>query len=131
MAKQKLSEETKADFLHYMKIVIAILIIAFVLLACYFGYRFGRVVFTDEPMTNSSANEILYSLTVTKGESVLSIGNDLEKHGVIESGLVFFVQSKVYGCKIDPGTYEVSSRKSSKAILKQLYAEYQKAREKK
>lgn len=125
----QMTQEKKEDFLHYMKIVIAILIVAFVILACYFGYRFGRMVFSDEPMTNSSANAVNYTLTVTKGEKVLTIGNDLERAGVIESGFVFFVQSKVYGCKIDPGTYEVSSMRSSKAILKQLYAEYQKARE--
>ena len=125
----KMSQEKKEDFLHYMKIVIAILIVVFVVLACYFGYRFGRMIFSDKPMTNSSVNAVTYTLKVTKGESVLAIGDDLERHGVIESGLAFFVQSKLYSCKIDPGVYEVSSMHSSKAILKQLYAEYQKARE--
>lgn len=120
MAKDRNSSEKKGDFLHYMRIVIAVLMLAFTGISCYAGVKFGRLVFTDDARTTLRTEHISYELTVTKGESVLAIGRDLEEHGIIESAAAFFVQSKVYKCKIAPGTYTVSSRDSSKAIVKQL-----------
>lgn len=116
--------EKKEDLFHYMKIIIAILVVAMVILLCYFGYRFGRTVFSDAPMTNSIATNVSYDITVVKGESALAVGKELEEHGIIESGLAFFVQTKIYSCKIAPGTYTVSSKMSSKNIAKFFNTEY-------
>ncbi len=126
---RKRKEEKKEDFFHYMKIIIAILAVAFLILACYFGYRFGRMVFSDASLTNSIDSNRTYLITVEAGESALSIGMELEKNGIIESGLAFFVQTKVYACKIAPGTYEVSSKMSSKSIAKYFNTEYSKAKQ--
>ena len=120
MAKNKSNAEKRGDFLHYMRIVIAVLMVVFTGLSCYVGFRFGRMIFTDEPKTTLRTEHVSYELNVVKGESVLSIGKDLEEHGIIESAVAFFVQTKVYKCKIAPGTYSVSSRDSSKAIVKAL-----------
>ncbi|MBR0087875.1 MAG: endolytic transglycosylase MltG [Lachnospiraceae bacterium] len=108
------------DFFHYLRIIIAILMGVFIGISAYVGFRFGRMVFSDEPMTRIRTDHVSYELTVQKGQSVLSIGKDLEEHGIIENRFVFFVQSRIYKCRIAPGTYTVSSRDSSKAILKSL-----------
>ncbi len=122
--------KTKQDFFHVMKIVTGILLFAVVVLLSILGFRLGRQIFTDTPKTVYRTEHISYDLTVTKGESVLKVGRDLEEHGIIESGFAFFVQSKVYSCKIAPGTYTVSSRTSSKDILKYLNAEFLKTQQK-
>lgn len=120
-------KEKTENFLHYLKIVTAVIGLVGLVVACWFGYHFGQAIFTDESMTNNRATNITYELTVTKGESVYTIGRELEKNGIIESGLAFLAQTKIYDCKIDPGTYTVSSRQSSKDIVKYLNQEYVKA----
>ena len=67
---------------------------------------------------SAEANSV-YQAEVVKAE--------LEKNGIIESGLAFWVQSKLYDCRIETGTYTVNSRNSSKEIIKYLNQEYLKA----
>ncbi len=129
MAKQKENTDKRGDFLHYMRIIIALLMVVFAGISCYAGFKFGRMVFTDQPKTTLRTEHVSYELTVEKGESVLSIGKDLEEHGIIDSAAAFFVQTKVYKCKIAPGTYTVSSRDSSKAIVKALNSAFIKGRQ--
>jgi len=130
MAKEKKVKENKdrsektRDLFHYLKIVIAVLMVVFIAISSYFGFRLGRMIFTDDAKTTLRTDHISYELVVTKGESVLAIGRDLEEHGIIESGLAFFLQSKIYKCRIAPGTYTVNSRDSSKAIIKELNNAY-------
>lgn len=130
MAGRK-KETNKEDLFHYLKIAAAVLFLVFLFLAGFFGFRLGQMIFSDEPLTSVKADHVSYELKVEKGENVLSIGMDLEKHGVIESGLAFYLQSKVYKCRIDPGTYTVNSKRSSKDILKDLNQAYLDARKEK
>ncbi len=116
--------EKKEDLFHYLRIVIAILALVLVVLLSYFGYRLGRMVFSDEGLTNLRTENRSYTLVVEKGESVLTIGRELQKNNIIENGLAFFIQSKVYSCKVEPGIYNVTSRQSSKEIIKYLNQEY-------
>ena len=128
MAKNAPVPKPKKDLFHYLKIVAVVLFFAFFAVACLLSYRFGVRLFTNDGLTGED-NKVTYTLRVTQGESVLKIGGDLETHGVISSRLVFFVQSKLYKCRIAPGEYQVNSAMSSKAILKYLHDEYLKARE--
>ncbi|GEM_PF-2811450 len=114
----------KEDLFHYLKIAAAVLFLVFLFLAGFFGFRLGQMVFSDEPLTTTRDTHVSYDLKVEKGENVLMIGIDLERHGVIESGLAFYIQSKVYKCRIEPGTYTVNSKRSSKDILKDLNQAY-------
>jgi len=124
MAGKTVKTGTGKDFFHYLRIVIGVLMGVFIGISAYIGFRFGRMIFTDEPMTRIRTDHVSYELTVREGESVLSVGKDLEEHGIIENRFVFFVQSRIYKCRIAPGTYTVSSRDSSKAILKSLENAY-------
>lgn len=111
----------KKDLFHYLKIVIAILLLALVVLLAIFGYRFGAALFTDAGKDAAGQGKE-YTITVVQGEKTFAIGRELADAEVIDSPLVFLVQSKLFKCTISPGTYTVSSEQSSKAILKYLYA---------
>lgn len=119
--------EKRKDFFHYLKTVIAVLLVLLVLLLSFFGYRFGRALFTDSGV-DTAGNGREYVLNISEGESTYAVGSDLAQHGVIDSPLVFLVQSKLFKCKIDPGSYTVNSASSSKAILKYLNGQYEKNR---
>ncbi|MBO7365046.1 MAG: endolytic transglycosylase MltG [Lachnospiraceae bacterium] len=123
----KLSKKKKEDLTHFLKVLMMALFAVLVILACVSGYRLGRMVFTDKPRTNAAGSHITYVIRIERGESVFSIGMELERAGVIESGLAFLIQSKLYSCRIEAGTYTLSSANSSKEILKYLNSEYVKA----
>ena len=119
-------EEKRKDALHYLRIVIAVLLTAFVILALFFAFRLGTLVFSKNALTQKKGEHRSYTLEVAKGESVLAVGRELEKNGIIESGVAFFLQSKIFQCRIAPGTYQLSSSVSSREILKTLHQEWQK-----
>ena len=104
MSKKTQTKEQK-DFFHYFRIALAVVMFVFIGISVYYGYRFGRLIFTDEARTTLRTEHVSYDLTVTEGESVLKIGKELEEHGIIENAYAFWVQSKVYKCKIIPGVY--------------------------
>ena len=126
MAKKK-KKIKKEDLLHNLKIAVAVIGLVALVLLTWWGYNFGHAVFSDEPLTVNKGTHITYELTVFHGESVLKIGRELKKAGVIDDALVFWAQSKVYQCRIEPGSYTVSSKNSSKDIAKYLNQEYVKA----
>ena len=119
----------KQDAFHYLKFAIMVLFIAMIALLAVFGYRFGRALFSDQSVSESGKG-VEYVLRVEPRESVYTIGSDLKEHGIIESAAVFFIQSRLYGLKIDPGSYTVSSEQSSKAILRMLNQKYEENRRK-
>ncbi|MBR3436189.1 MAG: endolytic transglycosylase MltG [Lachnospiraceae bacterium] len=125
--KQKTRQ--KQDAFHYLKFAIMVLFMAMVVLLSVLGYRFGRAIFSDDSVSEPGKG-VEYTLQVQSRESVLTIGKDLREHGIIKSAAVFFIQSRLYGLKIDPGSYTVSSEQSSKAILRMLNQKYEENRRK-
>lgn len=114
----------REEILQNLKVVLAVLLIVAVVFSAVFSYRLGRLVFSDEPMTDSRTENITYDITITPGESTLRVGFELKRAGIIRSAAAFFLQSKVYECKIAPGKYTVYSKNSSKEIMKYLNREY-------
>lgn len=124
MAEKKTKKKTKDDRNYQtMRIVLAVLCVLLLLLLSFLGYRFGRMLFTNDGR-DEEANALTYELTIKEGQGALSIGNDLERNGVIDSGLVFFFQTKLYRCQMEPGTYKVNSGMSSKSIAKFINTVY-------
>ena len=119
----KKKAKQKQDAFQYLKFAIMVLFIAMTVLLAVFGYRFGRDLFSDEAVSEKGKG-VEYTLQIEPRENVLTIGRDLREHGIIRSEIVFFIQSRLYGLKIDPGTYVVSSEQSSKAILRMLNQQY-------
>ena len=107
-AQKQERPKQKQDAFHYLKFAIMVLFIAMVALLAVFGYRFGQALFSDEAVSEPGQG-VEYTLQVEPRESVLTIGTDLREHGIIRSAAVFFIQSRLYSLKIDPGTYKVST----------------------
>ena len=128
-AQKQERPKQKQDAFHYLKFAIMVLFIAMVALLAVFGYRFGEALFSDEAVSEPGQG-VEYTHQVEPRESVLTIGTDLREHGIIRSAAVFFIQSRLYSLKIDPGTYKVSSDQSSKAILRMLNQKYEENRRK-
>ena len=128
-AKTEARPKQKQDAFHYLKFAIMVLFIAVIALLAVLGYRFGRALFSDDSIS-APGEGVEYTLKVESRESVYTIGTDLREHGIISSAAVFFIQSRLYGMKIDPGTYKVSSEQSSKAILRYLNQQYEQNRQK-
>lgn len=107
------------------KTIFFIVLALVILVLCFFGYQIGRDIFRSEAKTNTE-HRYSYTLEVSKGESAFSVGAKLKSNRMIDSSLVFFLQSKLYRCKIKEGTYTVYSDMSSREILKYLNREYEK-----
>ena len=115
----------REDVLHGIKIIAAVVCIAAVFILSYFAFRLGQEVFSDEGLTVSRSDTVSYELTIEPGEAVLKVGFDLKRHHIIRSALAFQIQSKVFETYMDPGTYTVTSRQSSKDIIKYLNQQYE------
>lgn len=129
MASGRKKKRNKDEILHYIKIALAVMLLVAGVILSVLSFRLGRLVFTDDAMTDSRSENIAYELTIKKGESSILVGLELKKAGVIRSAAAFFIQSKVYKCRIAPGTYTVYSKNSSKDIIKYLNQEYLKQAE--
>lgn len=114
----------KTDLFHILKIAIMVLLAALFIVLIVLSYRAGVLVFTNDGMTGPDEKPVTVTVEIKKGDSVLRIGSTLKEHGIIPSALVFYVQSKLYRCRIAPGIYTFSSADSSKKILKYLEEEY-------
>ena len=117
-------QQKENDVLHYLRIAIAILLVALVLLLLFFAFRLGRAVFSTQGMTQKKGEHRTYELEIKEGESVYAVGRELEKNGIIESSAAFYLQSRIFQAKIPVGTYTVSSADSSRTILKNLNQEW-------
>ena len=82
------------------------------------GYDFGHAVFMDESMTSKEdARDV--TITIAEGDSVLDIGNMLERRGLIQDAYVFLAQSYCYeaGRKLVPGSYDLTTDMNAKEIM--------------
>lgn len=82
------------------------------------AYDFGHAVFMDESMTSKEdARDV--TITIAEGDSVLDIGNMLERRGLIQDAYVFWAQSYCYeaGRKLVPGSYDLTTDMNAKEIM--------------
>ena len=82
------------------------------------AYDFGYAVFMDESMTSKEdARDV--TITIAEGDSVLDIGNMLERRGLIQDAYVFLAQSYCYeaGRKLVPGSYDLTTDMNAKEIM--------------
>ena len=82
------------------------------------AYDFGHAVFMDESMTSKEdARDV--TITIAEGDSVLDIGNMLERRGLIQDAYVFLAQSYCYeaGRKLVPGSYDLATDMNAKEIM--------------
>ena len=69
------------------------------------AYQFGYDVFNQQAMSPGNGQEV--TIVVEDGASVYKVAKTLEKKGLVEDALVFYVQEKLsnYSGQMKPGTY--------------------------
>ncbi|MBQ6550724.1 MAG: endolytic transglycosylase MltG [Lachnospiraceae bacterium] len=123
-AEEQEHSSRREDMLHYVKIFATVIILVAVIVLCYLGYFFGRELFNTSGVSQTRAEYTEYTIHIEKGESTLTVGRELKKAGIIRNPMVFWVQTKLFKCIIEPGDYLVNSRTSSMDIAKQLNSTY-------
>ena len=77
-------------------------------------YSFGYQVFTDE---DRDAEDKDIEIIIGEDAGKLSIALQLEKQGLIDSAAVFLAQSFIFDLDVNPGTYVINLRDSSRQLL--------------
>lgn len=98
-----------------LRVAVTCLIVVIFYIGMSSAYRLGYRIFSNEAV--DSAPGISMNITVVEGQSAYAVGQTLQKKGIIEDGIAFWIQSMVYEADIYPGTYTVSTAMSSKEIL--------------
>lgn len=84
----------------------------------------GYSMFADRPY-DSSQNAAETVLTVTEGESLVEIGKELQKAGVVKNAYIFALSIRAMEGydKIQPGEYLVNAAQKPSEILAELTKE--------
>ncbi len=101
-----------------IKIVIAVLICIGLFYVAGKGFEFGESLFSPVAVDEAPGRDI--SITVAAGTGTKEAGELLENEGLIKDGLVFYVQSLLYGYDIAEGTYELNTSMTSEEILQTI-----------
>ena len=79
--------------------------------------QFGYDVFNQQAMSPGEGQEV--TVVIQEGDSVYDIGKILERKGLVEDALVFYVQEKIsnYRGQLKPGTYLLSTAYTPTRIM--------------
>ena len=100
------------------RLVAAVLLAVLLYLAVVGGYQMGYQLFSDAPYGASEG--VTVTFTVDAGESTAQVAQELEESGLIESALIFRLQSLLFQTRIVAGTYQLGDGMSSREILRIL-----------
>lgn len=123
IAKQNTKHRISHEKLHGMTISLVsnalwALLVAVVLFVGIIGskrlYLFGYQVFAKETRQVESKQ---LEITIGEDAGVLSVGQQLEKNGIIDDAYIFFVQSLIFDLDVKPGTYVIDTQNSSRELL--------------
>lgn len=92
-----------------LKIVFAMVVIAFVFRGTVAGYEFGYRVFKQQPMSLGEGRTV--TVKVTEDMSVRQMGELFQKSGLINDTTLFLAQYYLseFQEEVKPGTYELST----------------------
>ena len=98
-----------AVFSTVLKIIFAMVIIAFVFRGAMAGYEFGYRVFKQQPVALGEGRTV--TVKVTEDMSPSQIGELFKKNGLINDSLLFLAQYYLSEFRegVKPGTYELST----------------------
>ena len=80
-------------------------------------YQFGYNIFNQQAMSPGEGQEV--TVVIKEDSSVYDIAKTLERKGLIEDSLVFWVQEKMsnYSGQLRPGTYLLSTAYTPSRIM--------------
>lgn len=81
------------------------------------AYQFGYSVFNQQAMSPGNGQEV--TVVIQEGSSPYKVARTLEKKGLVEDALVFYIQEKFsnYHGKMKPGTYLLSTAYTPARIM--------------
>lgn len=85
------------------------------------GYSFGHSIFYAPAMEEEPGT--IKTVVLDGDESLMEVGSILERAGLIRDDTAFAIQAKCYDYEVKPGTYELSTAKSSKELINILMEE--------
>lgn len=105
-----------------LKVIVAAVLVMVLYKGTTTAYSYGYAIFNDVPMEEKPGREV--SITIDKDTSVREIGNILESQGLVENGLVFFIQTKMVkkGKEIKPGRYELNTSMTAEEMIQVMAA---------
>lgn len=101
-----------------VKLAIALAFVVALIYGAKAAYRFGYSVFTGGPMEEAPGRDV--EVTILPGTSDKNVGVLLHREGLVRNSNVFLVQAKIYGYKIQPGTYTLNTSQTIAEMLIRL-----------
>ena len=104
----------------YWCAIVAVIIfgVSVILVGAFRAYQIGYNIFYDVPYEENNTTKIV--VTVPEGCNMGVMASALEKEGVIGDGMVFYLQSFLYGYKLSTGKHTISPSMTGVEILQVL-----------
>lgn len=101
-----------------VKIAITAVIVVVVFRLAVSAYDFGFQVFADIPIAEEGSGRTV-NVVISEGQDSKEVSQLLEKKGLIENWLTFFIQEQLsdYKGMIQPGTYELNTAMSAAQMM--------------
>ncbi|NLL93155.1 MAG: endolytic transglycosylase MltG [Clostridiales bacterium] len=99
-----------------IKVLVYMLLILLFVFICSKAFSFGEVVFTESGMAKVGAGEEI-QITIPSGASAKTVGDILEKNGLVESAYAFVIQTFLYEADIKPGKYKLNTEFNPAEII--------------
>lgn len=115
IAKKSASVFSKITFKAAMYIIGAVLVV----LISRSAFAFGEKIFSEEGMAEKGKGQEVV-ITIPADASTGEVASILKKNGLIESELVFKIQTMLYEAEIYSGTYTVNTEYSPEEIIEAL-----------
>lgn len=100
------------------KLLIVLVILAFVVLFSVAGYNFGKRIFSDESVQEFPGTDV--GVVIESGMGKDEVADLLYESGLIVNKNVFVIQCTLYEAEFYPGEYILNTSYSSEEIIEEL-----------
>lgn len=104
------------------RLTISVVVIMVIYRLAMYSYHLGYMVFADAAMEVSPGRDV--TITVETDDSVMDVGETLERRGLISDAKIFFVQAYLleYKDALCPGVYSLNTSMKAEEMLEVLAA---------
>lgn len=102
----------------FIKIIVFIILIVFLIFACTKAYQLSYTVFADTAMEDSPGTSV--EINIPKDASSEEVGTLLEYNGLIEDVSAFKLRCIVYEAEFFEGTYTLNTSMTTEEIIDEL-----------
>lgn len=99
------------------KVAAIALILVFVYRTAVKAYDYGYRIFEDRPIAEAPGRDV--SVSITEGKSAREIGEILESKGLVEDGMIFYLQNLLSSHKdeLKPGVYTLNTSMKAEEMM--------------